>query len=117
MGSQNRNNSSSHTSQTGYSPPEQERQNSDPGCMGMLFAGNTDAYVEGFEATTPGQFLSSAKTGFTPGPTGMTPGSSSAAAAGDGAQDFMNMTDADWNRIMDGMAGWEAGATHELSMS
>ncbi|KAI6793114.1 hypothetical protein KC332_g17052 [Hortaea werneckii] len=117
--SQNRNNSSSHTSQTGYSPPEQERQNSDPGCMGMLFAGNTDAFVEGFETTTTmtGQFPPSAKTGFTPGPTGMTPGSSSAAAAGGGAQDFMSMTDADWNRIMDGMAGWEAGATHELSMS
>ncbi|KAI7549411.1 hypothetical protein KC343_g16189 [Hortaea werneckii] len=115
-GSQNPNNSSSsHTSQTGYSPPDQERQNSDPGCMGMLFDGNTDAFVAGFETTTM-EFPSSAKTGYTPGPTGMTPAGSSSAAAG-GAQDFMNMTDADWNRIMDGMAGWEAGATHELSMS
>ncbi|RMY82199.1 hypothetical protein D0864_08118 [Hortaea werneckii] len=87
----------------------------DPGCMGMLFDGNTDAFVAGFETTTM-EFPSSAKTGYTPGPTGMTPAGSSSAAAG-GAQDFMNMTDADWNRIMDGMAGWEAGATHELSMS
>ena len=115
-GSQNPNTStSSHTSQTGYSPPDQERQNSDPGCMGLLFAGNTDAYVEGFETTTV-EFPSSTKTGFTPGASGMTPAGGISATAG-GAQDFMNMTDADWNRIMDGMAGWEAGATHELSMS
>ena len=118
-GSRN-NNPSSHTSQTGYSPPDQEGQNSEPGCMGMLFDGNTNAFGEGFETTTTtAQFPSSSsslagKTGFTPGPTGMTPSSAATAAA----QDFMSMTDADWNRIMDGMAGWEAGAaTHELSMS
>ncbi|KAI7237583.1 hypothetical protein KC330_g3050 [Hortaea werneckii] len=127
-GSQNHNHPSSHTSQTGYSPPDQERQNSEPGCMGLLFDGNTNAYVEGFETTTttttqfPSSSSSSAaagKTGFTPGPTGMTPRSTAASAAAGGAQeDFMNMTDADWNRIMDGMVGWEAGAaTHELSMS
>ncbi|KAI7098322.1 hypothetical protein KC328_g16862 [Hortaea werneckii] len=130
-GSQNHNHPSSHTSQTGYSPPDHERQNSEPGCMGLLFDGNTNAYVEGFETTTTttAQFPSSSsssvaaagKTGFTPGPTGMTPRSTAASAAAGGAQeDFMNMTDADWNRIMDGMVGWEAGAaatTHELSMS
>ncbi|GAB1736882.1 hypothetical protein NU219Hw_g8908t1 [Hortaea werneckii] len=121
-GSQNHNNTSSHTSQTGYSPPDHERQNNEPGCMGLLFDGNTNAYIEGFETTTTAQFPSSSsgKTGFTPGPTGMTPGSGSSAAAG-AQEDFMSMTDADWNRIMEGMAGWEAGAapttTHELSMS
>ncbi|RMX72823.1 hypothetical protein D0869_14225 [Hortaea werneckii] len=124
-GSQN-NTTSSHTSQTGYSPPDHERQNSEPGCMGLLFDGNANAYVEGFETTTTATQLpfssssAAGKTGFTPGPTGMTPRSTAASAAAGGAQeDFMNMTDADWNRIMDGMVGWEAGAasTHELSMS
>lgn len=121
---QSQQNLSAQASHIGYSPPHNVHQfdtNSnnfaDPGRLTgpSLFEPNDGAFSTQFDmqnfsaATGNKEFVLPSKwgtgsTGFTPGPTGMTPGPG-------GLGDMMNMTDADWNQMMDNMnfTDWSAG--------
>ena len=117
---QSQQNASSHTSNTAYSPQNQQdpkgmmsgNMNSaaffDPNDLN-LNTFTTDFDMHSFPTSTAEQqqqgFVlpstwAGASTGLTPGPTGgLTPS---------GISDMMGMTDADWSQVMDGFNAWDA---------
>lgn len=124
---QSQQNISAHTSHTGYSPRNLHHQDqstngmqSEPGRLTgpSLFDPNDGTFSTEFDmhsfptaaadSQQQGFVLPSnwgtGGTGFTPGPTGLTPGAS-------GIHDMMNMTDADWNQMMENMNfnEWDTG--------
>ena len=127
---QSQQNMSSHTSNTSYSPQNLQQQDLPTSGMqtaphrlpGGLFASNSTDFTSDFDMNTyptiaadnqPQGFVlpsnwGTGSTGLTPGPSGMTPGAS-------GLFDMTNMTDADWNSMMDNMnfSGWETGVAHD----
>ena len=125
-------NNSSQASHTGYSPQNQQQtdQHRQPGYVGSLFSNDaTIVFGSDFDmmnfpsaSAEPQQagfseppmwknggtgFTPGAATGFTPGPSGTTPGTN----------DLMNMTEADWSEMMDGMTGWNESSGLDQGMN
>ena len=142
---QSQQNLSAHTSHTGYSPQNMQQSSNEqptPGRLGAsLFNPNdaafsTDFDMHSFPTSTadnqpPGFVLpsnwGSSGTGLTPGPTGMTPGTGSGFTPSgtgftpgpSGMNDMINMSDADWQSMMDSMGfqpDWETGVGHAESL-
>lgn len=122
-------NASSHTSHTGHSPASQQQSSSGAptdmaGLSGMFDHNNgsfsADFDMHNFPASSMNQqqgFVMPQSwddvgggTGFTPGPSGMTPGMGELANA-------MGLSDEDWNQVLNGFTTWDSGMEHDQGVS
>jgi hypothetical protein len=139
--SSSQHNLSAHTSNTGYSPQnvQQPSDQSEPGRLTgpSLFNPNDSAFSADFDMHSfpstgadaqqqqgfvlpsnwgsSGTGLTPGPTGMTPGATGMTPGPTGFTPGASGMSEMINMSDADWNQMMDTMGfsqEWETGVVH-----
>ncbi|KAK5168028.1 uncharacterized protein LTR77_006595 [Saxophila tyrrhenica] len=120
-------------------PTAKMQSQTDPARLTSMLGNNMDAYTDfdmnAFSASNPGNDMNSfptstdqsgfvlpsnwgsgsGGTGLTPGNTGMTPGPTGFTPGASGMGDMLNMSDAEWNSIMENMqfgGAWETGVEH-----